>query len=119
MRILLSLMLVAFLGLFQTAKAADDFQPFWTQFKAAIKKRDKAALASMTKLPFYFDSKNLQKTQFIAKIDEILPAKLAKCFEKDKPVADAQEYSAFCGEQIYVFSKVNGKYMFTDIGVND
>lgn len=119
MRILLSLLLVAFLGLFQTAIATDDFQSFWTQFKAAIKKRDKAALASMTKLPFMFDSKNLEKAQFIAKIDVILPAKLAKCFEKEKPVADNGEYSAFCGEQIYIFSKVNGKFMFTDIGVND
>ncbi|MBX9567813.1 MAG: hypothetical protein K2X77_02920 [Candidatus Obscuribacterales bacterium] len=119
MRILLSLLLVSFLGLIQTASAGDEFSAFWVQFKAAVKKRDKNALASMTKLPFLYNSKNLQKTQFISKIDEILPAKLANCFAKEKPVADAGSYSAFCGEQIYVFSKVNGKYMFTDIGVND
>lgn len=119
MRILLSLLLVALFGLTQSSMAADDFPKFWTQFKAAIKKRDKNALASMTKLPFLFDSKNLEKTQFIAKVDQILPAKLATCLEKEKPVLDNGSYSAFCGEQIYIFSKVNGKYLFTDIGVND
>lgn len=119
MRILLSVLLVAFLGLFQAAFAADEFPTFFAQFKTALKKRDKTALANMTKLPFLYNSKNLQKAQFIGKIDEILPAKLASCFEKEKPVSDGGYWSAFCGEQIYIFSKVNGKYMFTDIGVND
>lgn len=119
MRILLSALLVSLLGLAQPALAADGFTNFWTQFKAALTKRDKSALASMTKLPFLYNSKNLQKSQFIAMIDEILPAKLSKCFVKEKPQFDKGSYFAFCGEQIFIFSKVEGKYLFTEIGVND
>lgn len=119
MKIAQSLALLLALGIFVPADAADDFQTFWGKFKVAIKKRDKAALAAMTKLPFYYDSKQLGKEKFVAKLDEILPARLSKCFEKEKPVADNGSYSAFCGEEIYVFSKVNGQYLFTDIGVND
>lgn len=122
MRIILALALVASLGIFQASpsRGADDgFAPFWTQFKAALKKRDKEAVASMTKLPFLFNSTNLNRKQFIAKFDQILPNKLSTCFAKEKPVADQGYYSAFCGEQIYVFSKVKDKFMFTDIGVND
>lgn len=101
------------------ALADDSFAPFWTQFKTALKKRDKEAIASMTKLPFFYNNKNLNRSQFISKFDEILPRRLSTCFNKEKPVSDQGAYSAFCGEQIYVFSKCNGKFMFTDIGVND
>ncbi|MBX9689670.1 MAG: hypothetical protein K2X27_23365 [Candidatus Obscuribacterales bacterium] len=114
-----AVLVIAMLGFTQCASATDEFSSFWEGFKTAVKKRDKEALARMTQLPFYYDSKNLQKAQFIAKLDEILPGKLSNCFSKEKPVKDKDSYSAFCGEQIYVFSKVNGKYLFTDIGVND
>lgn len=119
MRLLVSVLLVTLLGFAPATPADEDFAGFWTRFKVALKKRDKAAIVAMTKLPFLYDSKNLQKAQFVAKIDEILPAKLSACFAKEKPVADKDAYSVFCGEQIYVFSKSNGRYLFSDIGVND
>lgn len=120
MKIILALLLVLLVGITQPTFAADSFQSFWIDFKTALKKRDKNALASMTKLPFLLDSKNLNKSEFIAKIDVILPVKLSKCFDKEKPVLDKDDaYFAFCGEQIYIFSKTNGKYLFTEIGVND
>lgn len=124
MRIILALLLIASLfGVLQPQPglAADDsFTPFWTQFKTALKKRDKEALATMTKLPFMFDSKNLNKAQFIAKVDVILPGSLSTCFAKEKPVLDKEgQYFVFCGEQIYIFNKINGKFLFTEIGVND
>lgn len=124
MRIILALLLVgSFFGFGvlqpRIALADDGFAPFWTQFKTALKKRDKEAIASMTHLPFLYNSKELNKSQFLAKFDEILPRKLSTCFSKEKPVGDQGAYSVFCGEQIYVFSKFNGKFKFTDIGVND
>jgi len=99
--------------------AAENFDAFYARFKSAMIKRDKSAVASMTKLPFLFDSKNLGKQQFITKFEQIFPKDTANCFKREKPVADRDSYSVFCGETIYVFSKVNGNYLFTDIGVND
>jgi hypothetical protein len=41
------------------------------------------------------------------------------CFQKEKPIADKDCKEVFCGEAIYVFEKVKGNYLFTDLGVND
>jgi hypothetical protein len=35
------------------------------------------------------------------------------------PVALLARVTAFCGEEIFGFEKVNGAYKFTDIGMND
>jgi len=107
----------------QSVKAAPidpQFDAFWTKFKAAVAKRDKQAVAAMTKLPFLFESKMINKQQFLAKFDQVLPKNTAACFKKEKPVADRDNtYDVFCGETIYLFNKVNGKWMFAEIGVND
>lgn len=95
------------------------FDAFWLQFKAALSKHDKAAVASMTKLPFLFDSKQLNKEGFIGKYNVLFPASVEACIKKEKPIFDHDSYSVFCGETIYMFAKVKGKYMFTEIGVND
>ena len=103
-----------------TAKDAD-FDAFWTKFSAAVKSNDKEAIASMTRLP-YQDlkaDKTLDKKAFIAVSDKIFPKKTRACLVKQKPVKDKQSYCAFCGEDIFIFEKVNGKYLFTEIGVND
>lgn len=102
------------------AQAADQkFDAFWQKFKTALLAKDKKAVASMTKFPFLFDSKQLNKDAFIANYDKIFPKNIANCLRKDKPVKDRDSYSFFCGETIYVLGKQNGDYRFTDIGVND
>lgn len=106
-----------------TAFAADcpdpQFNTFWTKFKTAVVKRDRATVASLTKLPYLVEGKQLNKQQFIAQYDSIFPKNTAACFNKEKPSKDQSIYEIFCGEQIYIFSKVNGKWLFTEIGAND
>lgn len=101
------------------ACADPQFNAFWTKFKTAVVKSDKQTVASLTKLPFMLDGKTATKQQFIAKYDSLFPKGTAACFKKEKPSLDQSIYEVFCGEQIYIFSKVNGKWMFTEIGVND
>ncbi len=100
---------------------AGSFAAFWLQFKAAVAKNDKEAIAEMTKLPFPTGSKPWSKAEFIKECGTLFHGEARKCFAKAKPVKedDRDSYSVFCGEEIFVFSKVNGEYRFTDIGMND
>jgi len=41
------------------------------------------------------------------------------CLVKQKSLADKTSYSAFCGDEVFFFEKVNGKYLFTSITPND
>jgi hypothetical protein len=120
----ITLVLVCATGALPTpsARAASEdpqFKEFWTKFKTAVAKNDKQAVAAMTKLPYLLDSKKLDKTQFVAKYNLLFPKGTAACFAKEKPGRDQALYEVFCGEQIYIFEKVNGKWMFSEIGVND
>jgi hypothetical protein len=115
-----SLLLTATILLSAMPVFADaSFDAFWTKFKTAVAKKDKAAVASMTKLPYELESKQLNSSQFIAKYDVVFPRATMKCFAKEKPVKDKDSYFVFCGESIYCFNKVQGKWMFTEIGAND
>ena len=123
----------------QQAKSTQTFDSFWAQFKAAVAKNDKEAVASMTRFPFYLQ-KELTRGEFIKKYNAIFDRGTQRCFARSKPSSDYQahlklvkkfpksqipkqedtgSYSVFCGEQIYLFEIVDGKYKFTDIGVND
>jgi hypothetical protein len=98
---------------------AHSFAAFWTQFKAAVVKGDKDAIAGMTKFPFA--SEKQTKAEFVKKCDELFSANVRRCFRNAKPVKEDKRdsYSVFCGESIFVFEKGKDGYQFTDLGVND
>ncbi len=86
------------------------FDAFWPKFCAALKANDKEAIASMTKIPYQsYDRQLKTKKEFIAYCDKIFSKKIRDCLVKEKPVFDKTYYSAFCGDDIYIFEKVKGK----------
>jgi hypothetical protein len=106
-----------------TAMAAppDGFAAFWPTFAAAAAKDDAKALASMVVLGSGLGDAGASFTKFRS---AYLGSAARRCLAKAKPVRDvdpqgAVGYSAFCGEVIYVFSKVGGGWKLTDIGAND
>jgi hypothetical protein len=100
-------------------KPDKQFDAFYSKFKTALVKKDKNAVADMTKLPFLYDSKWLDKKQFVAKMNEIIPKSAVSCLQKEKAITDNKITEVFCGEAIYCFEKIKGEYKFTEIGVND
>jgi len=115
---LIFLLAVAPAGSAEIKPEARSFAEFWTQFKAAVVKGDKEAIAGMTRLPFYG---KMAKADFMKECDELFPAEVRRCFRNAKPVkADNRDsYSVFCGETIFSFEKGKDGYQFTDVGVND
>ena len=96
--------------------AADAFAAFWKEFKSAVAKDDKEAVAAATKLPFMGQQ---SKAEFIRDYPRYFTKEVKKCLATAKPVLDRDYYPVFCGEEIFSFEKVNGTYKFTSIGMND
>ena len=95
------------------------FAPFWLQFKSAVARNDKEAVASMTKLPLMFENKERSRAEFIKIYDLLFVREVRKCFANGKPVKDGDTYELFCGQQIFYFGRVDGEYKFLEFGVND
>ena len=97
---------------------AESFATFWADFKSAVARNDKEAVAAATKLPFMAQQ---SKADFIRDYPSYFTKEVKKCLATAKPVkaTDRDTYSVFCGEEIFGFEKVNGAYKFTSIGMND
>jgi hypothetical protein len=80
-----------------------DVQAFWKNFKSAIAKNDKNALAGMTKFPLSmpYGVKSVKtKADFLKRYSEIFKgeADAAKCFPKAKLEKEtATRYVVYCG----------------------
>jgi hypothetical protein len=104
------------------AAAPDGFTPFWKDFTAALAKDDKAALAKMVVLsPSLDQASPLTFAKFHA---DYLGPKTRQCLVKAKPVRDVDgtgqvNYSAFCGELDFGFTRAAGAWKLTDVGPND
>jgi hypothetical protein len=103
----------------RTARVDPEFTKFWIKFKAAVARNDKAAVADMTKLPFMLDNKDLDRAGFIKQYSSLFTPKMRRCFARARPSRDQDSMEIFCGQQIFLFAKVDGVYKFTEIGVND
>jgi len=116
-----TLFLIVVLVCSLSAASAKDaaFDSYWTSFKSALTQNDKEAISSLTSLPFESYDGKLNKAQFIKYCDKIFPKKTRDCLVKQKPLADKNSYTAFCGEEVFSFEKVKGKYLFTSITPND
>lgn len=98
---------------------SESFASFWKNFKTALAKNDKEAVASLTKLPFPYDNGELSRAQLIKRFDELFDRRLKRCLARARAVRDGESYSVFCGEQGLFFERVNGRYKFTSFFAND
>lgn len=95
------------------------FNAFWTQFKDAIAKNDKNRVADMTKLPFMMNSVDHDRGGFIKEYPKLFTPRMRRCFPRAKVIKEGEGYEIFCGDQIFLFGRVDGVWKFVEIGVND
>lgn len=103
----------------QSARIDPAFNAFWTKFTAAVARSDKGGVADLTKLPFLLDSTDLDRAGFIKRYSSLFTPRVRRCFARARPTKDQDAYEIFCGQQLFLFGKVDGVYKFTEIGVND
>jgi hypothetical protein len=98
---------------------AHTFGVFWKQFSQAVIEDQRKTVADLTQLPFLMDGIEHDRSAFLHEYPTLFTPAMRRCFKQVKPVHDLDGYSVVCGEQIFVFGLVNGRYLFTEIGVND
>lgn len=95
------------------------FAAYWQKFRAAIEKKDAAAIADMSKIPFPWGSEKLDRAQFIKKQREIFAFSRKKDLAKAEITPEKSGYYVFVGEEILIFEKAGSGWKFADTGVND
>lgn len=86
-----------------SVSAQTGFNAFWTKFKTAVGKKDKNAVANLSKLPVempYGVRSVRTRAQFLRRYSEIFDgeANAAQCFKNSQPQkASATSYQVNCG----------------------
>lgn len=93
-----------------SVSAQTNWTAFWTKFKTAVAKQDKKTVLNLSK-------ENLSDADYKQMFGT---SARRNCFAKAKAVKDEQgNYSIFCGEQGYLFQKVDGQFKFIEGFAND
>jgi hypothetical protein len=101
------------------------FNAFWVKFKDAIAKNDKNRVADLTKLPFMIGGIDRDRAGFLKVYPSLFTPRMRRCIPRAKVVKErgylneGDYYEIFCGDQIFLFGKVDGVWKFVEIGVND
>ena len=103
------------------AAAPDGFAAFWPTFAAAAAKDDAKALQSMTLMSAEFGD---DAGSFAKLHKDLLGSAKRACLAKAKPKRDVDpqgklSYYAFCGHEIYIFTKETGGWKFSSISPDD
>lgn len=107
------------------AAVQKEFNGFIAKFRKAVKANDHVAVAGLTKLPFQGDQSVSTAEQFYQNVYKVSFTKSNRtCIGKEAAVYDRDDYGQdnymiFCGELIFVFTKLSDGFLFTDISVND
>ena len=130
MALTFTLIMIAVLsGAASPFQADTSIQPFWSQFKAAVSKSDKDAVASMSQFPIgmpYGMGAVKTKAQLIKRYREVFNGETnaAKCFATSKPEIEAKIKNRFtvgcknaAGDEviIYEFVRTHGIWKFKSL----
>jgi hypothetical protein len=106
------------LGAPAVAARDDGIAAFWAIFAAAIARDDGTTLEKLTLMGPGLDQ---QAKSFAGFHAHVLDRKARKCLAVARPKRepDGAEYSAFCGQLIFGFSRTAGGWKLTDISPDD
>ena len=106
------------------ATAAPSFQSVWASFRAAVLKRDGAAVASMTEFPLSTPLKYLDEVGFVADFEDVFNGYLTACVAVGRPMADPKSMKGAYGipcsgskqkDVILIFRATRGTWRFARI----
>ncbi|WP_315833548.1 hypothetical protein [Bradyrhizobium prioriisuperbiae] len=108
-----------------SAEVQKEFAAFIDKFRAALKANDLEAVVNLSKMPFLSHTDEYSAEAFRTKVyKREFTARTRACIQSKKATYDhspdnTESYSIFCGDEIFMFTKMPAGFLFTEIGVND
>lgn len=101
-----------------------EFDQLIGQFRTALKANDAAAVATLTRMPFTWDGQHDAASFQKSAYPKLFPAKNRKCLasgkaEYDRDPEGNHNFSMFCGDEVFVFTKTPAGMRLTEVGAND
>jgi len=79
------------------------FDEYLQAFRGALAADDRAALASLTQLPFLYEGQGLDAAGFRQAIPELFTPAVRRCLAQARPIAEDDRYVLFCSPYGFYF----------------
>lgn len=101
-----------------------DYDQFIARFRDALKANDGNAVTELTKFPFYWNE--MRDAAYFRKniYGRIFTPKVRSCLARGKGVYDRSpqgedNFTLFCGQELFLFTRTPGGFRFAETGAND
>lgn len=114
------LLLLLLLALVWRPLWAEDFAGFHARFRAAVSAQDGPALAGLTRLPFLFEGRALDRAGFQRNVPGLLFADAQRrCLIRQAALSDdGDRRVVFCRPYAFYFGRVDGHYRFLEFAAD-
>jgi len=86
------------------------FDEYLQAFRGALAADDRAALASLTQLPFLYEGQGLDAAGFRQAIPELFTPAVRRCLAQARPIAEDDRYVLFCSPYGFYFGRTADGY---------
>jgi uncharacterized protein (DUF2236 family) len=90
--------------------AEAQFATFLRSFRRALADDDRDALASLTALPFQYESADLDAAAFRRIVPVLFPPAVRNCLAGAQPILEDGRYVIFCTPYGFYFGRVGGEF---------
>ncbi len=99
---------------------AEDFAGFHARFRAAVGAQDGPALAGLSRLPFLFEGRALDRAGFQRDMPRLLFADAQRrCLARQAALPDGGDRRVvFCRPYAFYFGRVDGQYRFLEFAAD-
>lgn len=102
-----------------------EFRAFIAEFRKALRANDASAVASLTRMPIYYDDANRDRSYFETRIyRQMFTQRDRNCLQTTRAVYDQRPgengyYILFCGDTMFIFTKKEDGFRFEGTHPND
>lgn len=115
-------MLLAFAGVVAPVRASDadaDFAAFLSRWREAVATNDAEAVASLTQVPFLFESEPRDR-QAVARtvVPALLTADVRRCLRTAMPLREDDRYVLSCAPYLFYLGRVDGQWRWVEFAAD-
>ena len=115
----IAMLLLSLLAAAPLARAEPDFADFQSRFRAAVARQDAAAVAALTRLPFWFEGRPQDEQGFRRRVWPLLfDAPRRRCLLSSQAVSEGSDRVIFCAPYAFYFDATGGSWRLREFAAD-
>lgn len=103
---------------FAAQAGPDPFTAFHAQFRAAVARADARAIAALTRVPFLYEGRELDRAGVERIVPELFTPAVRRCFATAPAIAEEDRRVVFCAPYAFYFGRDGSAFRLLEFGAD-